>query len=125
MADPPSELMLGFASGRHGAGVLRGRAVLGRGAPSEMVRMGLVRRVVRLEETEDRRRSQRLWRFGGWRAADIGQAWKRVQRAKVWPGGQSSQEQRVGRRWRRMFGAWRNCGKKTVLAMRSADVDVM
>ena len=36
---------MGFASRRWGAGALRGRAVLGRGAPLEMVRMGLVRRV--------------------------------------------------------------------------------
>ena len=112
MEDPPSELMLGFASGRRGADALMGSAVLGRGVPSEMVRVGLVQRVVRPEETEERRRSQRLWQVGGWRASGLGQAWKRVRQATCWPGRRSSCGQRIGRRRQRMFGEWRNCGGK-------------
>ena len=54
------ELMLGSALRKRGTGALRGRAVLGGGAPLEMVRMGLARQVEQPEETEDRRRSRKL-----------------------------------------------------------------
>ena len=100
------------ASRWKGTGALRGRNILGRGAPSEMVHVGLVRRVARPEETEDRRRSRKFWRVGGWRAAGLGQVWRRVRPATVWPGRRSSCGKRVGRRWRRTFGAWRKCGKQ-------------
>ena len=103
---------MGFASRRRGAGAMRGRAVLGRVAPSEMVSVGLEIQVARPEDTEDRRRSRRLWRVGGWCAAGIGQAWQRVRRAMGWPGRRSSRRQRIGRCRRRMFGAWHNCGEK-------------
>ena len=89
-----------------------GRAVLGRGAPSEMVRVGLVRQVARPEETENRRRSRKLWRFGGWCAVGLGQVWRRVRQATGWPGHQSSRRQRIGHLLRRTFGDWRNCGGK-------------
>ena len=58
MAAPPPELMLGSASCRQGAGALRGSYVLGRGAPYEIVRVGLVKRVAQPEDSEDRRWSQ-------------------------------------------------------------------
>ena len=112
MVDPTSELMLEFALWRRGASALRGCPVLGRGSPSEMVHVGLVRRVVRPKETEEQRWSRRLWRVVEWRAADLGQAWQRVRRAMGWTGRRSICGQRAGRRRRRMFGAWRNFGGK-------------
>ena len=86
MTAPPSEPILGSEALRRGSGAPRGCAVLGQGAPSEMVRVGLVRQVAQLEETENRQQSRKLWRVGGWRAAGLGQAWQRVRRATGWPG---------------------------------------
>ena len=60
--------MLGFASRRRGEGAPCGRDVLGKGAPSKIVRVGLVRQVAWTEETEDQKKSRRLWRVGRWHA---------------------------------------------------------
>ena len=58
MAAPPLEIMLGSASWRQGGGALRRHAVLGRGAPLEMVRVGLMRRVAWPKKIKYRQRSQ-------------------------------------------------------------------
>ena len=104
--------MLGFASVLFGEGALRRRDVLGQGVSSEMVRMGLVRRVAWQEDIEDQQRSLILWQVGGWCAVGLGQARKRVRQTTSWPVRQSILGQHVGCSWWRTFGACCNCKGK-------------